>query len=249
MMFGQNNIVSNPNQSPELVDLVRNASGGLPNFTPQPGSTFGLPAETPFVWGAGGSRLSPDQLALRQKLALQNSQTDYSPIASPWQGLARVAQNVEGALDTKALDKESAAQQSASDQIIAALAGGGAATADKGLVAAALSSPDPRAQALGNSAWKLQNPDPMKNDTVNDYNFRMQTLGPDAANEWLRRGNDPFISVNTPNGFYAGPQSGLGAAMGQTAPTAGVPQAGAVMDGYRFKGGDPSNQANWEQVR
>lgn len=29
--------------------------------------------------------------------------------------------------------------------------------------------------------------------------------------------------------------------------TGAVPQAGAVMDGYRFKGGDPSKQENWER--
>ncbi|MDR1076351.1 MAG: hypothetical protein LBL59_08685 [Xanthomonadaceae bacterium] len=28
----------------------------------------------------------------------------------------------------------------------------------------------------------------------------------------------------------------------------GVPPAGAVIDGYRFKGGDPSNKDNWEKV-
>lgn len=29
---------------------------------------------------------------------------------------------------------------------------------------------------------------------------------------------------------------------------ADAPQAGAVIEGYRFKGGDPANQANWERV-
>lgn len=28
----------------------------------------------------------------------------------------------------------------------------------------------------------------------------------------------------------------------------GAPKAGLVQDGYRFKGGDPSNQANWEKI-
>lgn len=32
-------------------------------------------------------------------------------------------------------------------------------------------------------------------------------------------------------------------------PKTGAPTAGAVEDGYRFKGGDPSDPANWEQVR
>ena len=32
-------------------------------------------------------------------------------------------------------------------------------------------------------------------------------------------------------------------------PASPVPQAGVVEDGYRFKGGDPSDQNNWEKVR
>lgn len=37
---------------------------------------------------------------------------------------------------------------------------------------------------------------------------------------------------------------------GNRAPAAAAaPRAGAVVDGYRFKGGDPSNQQNWERVR
>lgn len=33
------------------------------------------------------------------------------------------------------------------------------------------------------------------------------------------------------------------------APVDGVPSAGQVVDGYRFKGGDPSQQSNWEKVQ
>jgi len=36
--------------------------------------------------------------------------------------------------------------------------------------------------------------------------------------------------------------------MGQAAQPQGAPTAGQVVSGYRFKGGDPSNQKNWEKV-
>lgn len=39
---------------------------------------------------------------------------------------------------------------------------------------------------------------------------------------------------------YGGPAGSQGSDM---------PQAGAVMDGYRFKGGDPADQKNWEEVK
>jgi hypothetical protein len=35
---------------------------------------------------------------------------------------------------------------------------------------------------------------------------------------------------------------------GQETPSTGAPQAGTVEDGYRFKGGDPADQSNWEKV-
>ena len=39
------------------------------------------------------------------------------------------------------------------------------------------------------------------------------------------------------------------AKLGQATPSSVGPQPGTVENGYRFKGGDPSNQANWEPVR
>jgi len=39
-----------------------------------------------------------------------------------------------------------------------------------------------------------------------------------------------------------------GAAGGWAAPAAGVPKPGEVRKGYRFKGGDPAKQENWEKV-
>lgn len=53
------------------------------------------------------------------------------------------------------------------------------------------------------------------NDTERDYQFMIQTVGKDAADNWLRRRGDPMINMTLPNGqFYSGPQSGLQAALG-----------------------------------
>lgn len=53
------------------------------------------------------------------------------------------------------------------------------------------------------------------NDTERDYQFMVQTVGKDAADNWLRRRGDPMINMTLPNGqFYSGPQSGLSEALG-----------------------------------
>lgn len=76
--------------------------------------------------------------------------------------------------------------------------------------------------------YGIAHPKASNNDTVADYLFRVKTLGQEAADDWLRRGGDPFITANLPNGvFYAGPQSGLATAMqggGDPASSGGVPQ-------------------------
>lgn len=61
----------------------------------------------PFVWGSGGRRMTPDEIARERALAARQMQADYSPIASPWQGLARVADNLTGALRDREARKAS----------------------------------------------------------------------------------------------------------------------------------------------
>src|ERR1044072_244947 len=56
--------------------------------------------------------------------------------------------------------------------------------------------------------WKIDHPDPINNDTVNDYNFRLQTLGKGPADEWLKSASDPLVTVTLPgHRAYSGPRS------------------------------------------
>lgn len=65
-------------------------------------------------------------------------------------------------------------------------------------------------------SWKLANPGAVNNDTVADYNFRVQTLGKPAADEWLR---NPPQFMNIPGvGIVQMPRMGGP----QAAPTAPV---------------------------
>ncbi|GEM70939.1 hypothetical protein SAQ01S_07050 [Sphingomonas aquatilis NBRC 16722] len=100
------------------------------------------------------------------------------------------------------------------------------------------------AQWLAQEQWKRAHPAPVNNDTVNDYNFIADKLGPDAANQYLRNLGDPTVTV--PLGqdrIYAGPRSGLGAAIQGSA---GVPRPaiGSVVADPR-KGGTGSGQSSF----
>lgn len=93
--------------------------------------------DAPFVWGAGGARLTPDEIAQRRKeAALEIAQgTDASPLpagtrgAGVWtQGLARVAKAITGGLDAREADAAAKANTEENRATIAALLGGGGAS-------------------------------------------------------------------------------------------------------------------------
>lgn len=94
--------------------------------------------------------------------------------------------------------------------------------------------------------WERDNPDPVNNDTVNDYNFILKNLGPEAASQYLGNLADPMVTVPMGNTVYSGPRSGLGKAMGGMGGSG--PQPGMIEDGYQFKGGDPADANNWVKV-
>ena len=110
----------------------------------------------PFVWGQGGARVSPDQIARQREMAQSQlaSGMDYSPVQSPWQGAARFAQAITGALGMKKADKEAAANQSASDAITQELLKGNESSGNA--VAAALLDPNtsPEARQFAVMQWK-----------------------------------------------------------------------------------------------
>jgi hypothetical protein len=85
-----------------------------------------------FIWGAGGARLTPEDIAAQRKVAdaLMMQGMDASPVQSPWQGAARVAQALLGGLESGQADaasKQNAAHSS--DLIAQALASNSAGTA------------------------------------------------------------------------------------------------------------------------
>ncbi len=116
----------------------------LPLGAEQAGMMVG---QQPFLWGSGGRRLTPEQIASQRQLADSLSAPDFSPVASPWQGLARAAGNVLGALQNKRLDKAASANAQESNAVLSALLGspGGEVPpsgGNRGAVLAALANPN-----------------------------------------------------------------------------------------------------------
>lgn len=202
---------------PTRIDLSTPGSilGAGPNWQTPP---YAGEAQAPFVWGQGGARLTPEQLAQQQKQATALQQADYSPIASPWQGLARVANNALGAYEQKGLDKEAQAQQADTAAVIAAL-GSSDPAAQSSAVAQALSGNEPTAQKYALQVDARLHPKPVNNDTVADYQFIGQMLGPDAAKQYLQGKADPIVNIPQPGGgVYMGPRSGMTASASQAQP-------------------------------
>lgn len=185
-----------------------------------------MPQE-PFQWGAGGRRMTPEQIDQQRQIAASLMQTDYSPIASPWQGLARVASNVTGALQSRSLDRAQNANAAESQSVIQALMAPGAAP-EVFASAATNQNLDPMTRKFAMGRYETLT-EPVKAEAPKSYEFdaTLRNAGIDPASpEGMalyrqRAANmaDPFQVTPIPGGTYAGPRSGLGAALGVGQPS------------------------------
>jgi hypothetical protein len=84
-----------------------------------------------FVWGDAGAQVTPEAIAAQRKIAqaMMARSGDYSPIQSPWQGVARVAEGLAGGLDARMADAAERRNQAAEAQLLASLIPGAAPSA------------------------------------------------------------------------------------------------------------------------
>lgn len=136
------------------------------------------PAQPPagaFAWGAGGQRLTSEELANRRAIAQSLMKSNYSPVQNIWQGLGRVADNWLGAIDERKLDKQSDAATSRSNAVAQALMSG-----KPDLQTATMAATDqyvsPEVQKLGNFWMERLAP---KASTAQPYRFE-----DNAGNQW-----------------------------------------------------------------
>lgn len=69
----------------------------------------------PFLWGAGGAAVTPEQVARQREMAalLMREGANYSPVGHWTQGLARMAQGIVGGLESRWADEREAEGRSA----------------------------------------------------------------------------------------------------------------------------------------
>lgn len=235
---------------PETYAPTDTAPGAIPTGAPS----------TPFIWGAGGSRLTPAQILAKQKIAAQLSQPDYSPVSSIYQGLGRVVDNVHGALEERGLRKASAAN-AAHDQIVASLLASGGTGAGTSAVAAALADPylSDSTHQLAGKVFDVQNRKPAEPHYWETNDGSLGMIGADGKPTIAYKDPTPKVTTlavdngdGTKTLYRVGPDgvplgAGVQGAGGATAAPA-PPTVGTVEDGHRFIGGDPAVESNWQPV-
>ena len=214
----------------------------------------------PFIWGEGGRRMTPEDIALQQQIAEQQrlAGADFSPVGSIWEGLGRVGQGVMSGIGQRDARRASEANAAESDAVLQALLSG-ETSSEVGIdpVMAALANPNisEQVRGLAEMEYKRRNPAPGKDPEAvvlariaNDPN-RPQAERVAAA-ERLTGINDPFTSLIVGGNTVMGRQSQVQQALqgGGGLASGGGPQPGTVEDGFVFRGGNPSDQSNWEPV-
>jgi hypothetical protein len=82
---------------------------------------------TPFFWDASGAKMSPDEVKRKRRIAdaMIEKGADYSPIVSPWQGVARIANAISGKYQSDVADMAETNGRKQTSEDIAAMFGDG----------------------------------------------------------------------------------------------------------------------------
>lgn len=98
-----------------------------------------------FTWGAGGARMTPEDVAKRRQIeqAILARGTDTSPVGHWSQGLARVTDALAGSVRRGQTNRAEREGKASAEETIASLLGGGTAAATPSPVSAPVQAPEP----------------------------------------------------------------------------------------------------------
>lgn len=233
-----NGLVATPGQR-SLTEMLQ-ARFGIPQMDtvsqPMTAPIEDLSSEEPFVWGAGGSRLSPDAIARQREMAMQQMQAgaDYSPVGHWSQGLARVAQSLLGSWQNKKLDKAEAGDAAEAQERIASLLAPQGGGDRSGQLLGVLADPNasPQEQMVAKMLYERNNPKPQ---APTEFERILQASGiirgspewTEAMKTKVANTLDPFTNLVVGGNSVMGRQSAVQQAMqgGAQAPTGPIPQA------------------------
>lgn len=116
----------------------------------------------PFLWGRGGRRTTPEDIALRRRFALQQQAqgSDTSPVGHWTAGAARLLTGLSGGLNMRRADREAEARAEELSNIAHLLTSGGQMPDGSDPVAAALAFPE--LEDMAELAFKQRNPAPVE---------------------------------------------------------------------------------------
>lgn len=222
---------------------------------PLPGQAQIMPAEAmgngapqPFVWGEGGSRLTPEQIAAQLEGAQSRIRADTSPVGHWMEGAARVVDSIIGGLQMRDAMKEQEKNRSAEQEIIEQLTAG-----NPEAIGRAMTSPSASGgtRDYAGMLFQQQNPKPQAPTEFERY-LAASGVVPGSP-EWVsametkvRNSLDPFTSVVSGGNQISGRQSlveqALSGFLPQGAPGGAEPPPVLPRD-HKFGGPTPTASA------
>lgn len=202
------------------------------------------PAE-PFVWGAGGAKLTPEQVAALRAQGEGMAASDFSPVGHWTQGLGRALSNLEGGLKVKRAERMEGENRARDAELAEAMAGG---RVDDATIARVLMDPNAGAGVREFAGMEYAARRPKASAPTELEKLMLAANIQRGSPEWnaqltaeLRNRRDPFTTFTGPTIGYVGPQSGLAAALGGGG-QASVAQPGAeppavLPPDFDFEGG------------
>lgn len=223
--------------------------------------------QQPFIWGQGGRRLTPEDIALQRQMAEQQRMAgaDFSPVGSVWEGLGRVVNGLSSSYSSEQARREAERNAAESQSIAELLMGQGESAPDNNAVLQALVNPyvsDEVRQLAGmqyqrmNAAAEASSPlgkiaaDEGYQPGTAEFNNRVRQLNAIEQQKAYAVDAGGALVVRDPETGayrYAVAPEGLAGQLNNQGPPVGSVE---MFDGveYRFNGGDPGRQENWSPV-